>query len=137
MMRYLIALLCSFIVTTALDPAVADTNPKLRGVFSGLTYHYEPSDLMGMEIIVVPGPSGNMALIQYAEGAVHQPVLVPMNESAGEASFLIPPACPCGLPAGRYLAVVSLGALHVRGPVGSGEHTPIDTMLSRGKSFWQ
>lgn len=108
--------LCNLVIAFSPSSPLAEPNPKLRGVFSNLSYHQEAGDLLGIEIIVVPGRSGNFALVQHAEGSMHDPILVPLIEnSSGEVSFTIPKACPCGLSPGRYLAIVSLGALRTRG----------------------
>jgi len=106
-------------------------------VFSDLYFNAEAGDLLGVEIMIMPAPSGYIALLQHAEGALHQPVLIPVEVRGSQISFTIPENSPSALAPGLYSGALSLESLRVRGPLNSPKYAPQDFELKRGKSYWQ
>jgi hypothetical protein len=129
------AVCVTFILATI--SASAEEAPKVAGIFSSLGYNKEGGDLLGLELVIVPVRGGYTAFVEFAEGELHPPVIVPLTVKATEVTFAIPPDCTCGLPAGQYSGTVTSAGLALRGP-----HEPMSDrspqfVLVRGKSYWQ
>lgn len=68
--------------------AIAEVVP---GIYSGLTYHQESGDLLGMEVMLVPSREGWSAVVQVAQGASVTPVVVKAEVQGEKVRFLLPP----------------------------------------------
>lgn len=107
------------------------------GLFGRLQYNRESGDVGGLEVFVVYGRSGYVAVIQSAEGVPEDPVVVPvvMNRTRTALTFEWP------MRNGRTLKYQ--GSIRPDGLYGrfeNGEFSDRDDgyfLLRRGRSYWQ
>jgi hypothetical protein len=59
------------------------------GSFSSLRYLGETGDVVGMELLVMPNMSSSYVVLQCAEGAPSEPVLVPAKVSGTKIEFTV------------------------------------------------
>jgi hypothetical protein len=76
-------LLLSLVGLGAADPAPI----RITGIYSNLSFHEETGDLVGMELLVLPGPGEPphwRALFQLAEGGEPTALLVELRNASTE-----------------------------------------------------
>lgn len=81
-MKWAIILACLFLC----GAGRAQAEPRLTGTFSNMTMDAEGEDLVGMEILFVPGN----AFVQIAAGDLNTMVLVPVITNGNLISFDVP-----------------------------------------------
>lgn len=108
--------------------------PKLTGLFGRLEYHKESGDLGGLEVFVMRGLSGYVAVVQIAEGAPADPLVVPITLQYRILSFEV----RAGNETLRYRGTVRPDGLYGKFDNGafSGREDGL-FLLKRGRSYWQ
>jgi hypothetical protein len=129
MQKYLLNLL---IVVTLVVIGVASAEAKearVTGVFSDLHFVPEAGDVSGMEVFIIYTNEGYYALVQFAEGTLLVPVVVPVKVDKSSVRFTVP------LPTGAKRQF--LGVVTEEGLLGKFENAGGKFNLKRGKSYWQ
>jgi hypothetical protein len=121
-----LALLLPICVSAADADAAKDT---VTGIYSDLYYNQEGGDLLGMELLIVPGPSGYSAFVQIAEGGAPYTAIVPIHIAGDKVSFALPPGDEYG--GIKFEGTWNKTALTIKWPAGTQE------VLKRGRSYWQ
>lgn len=129
----LLSMLCFIACGPPLDAQVAAPQ-KLTGLFGRLEYHKESGDLGGLEVFVMRGLTGYVAVVQIAEGAPADPVIVPVTLQGAVLSFEI----PAGNETLRYRGTVRSDGLYGKfdNLAFSGREDGF-FLLRRGRSYWQ
>jgi len=107
---------------------------KPTGTFGRLQYHKESGDLSGLEVFVMHGLSGYVAVVQIAEGAPADPVVVPIKLEGPVVSFEL----KSGAETLRYRGTVRDDGLY--GKFHNGAFSGREDgffLLKRGRSYWQ
>jgi hypothetical protein len=102
------------------------------GIYSSFESSQESGDIVGMELHIVPDPTGYSAIVQASEGAPGYPVVVHVAVEGRSIRFEIPSPSKCGLAPGIYSGTVSADGLLLNGPGWESAR-----LLKRGKSYWQ
>ena len=102
----------------------------VTGVFSSFKLSERSGDIVGMELHIVPNPTGHSIIIQAAEGAPAYPESYSIAIQGNEITFSLPEIAKCGLPSGAYRAKITSSALELTGPYKS-------WVVPRNYSFWQ
>jgi hypothetical protein len=107
---------------------------KPTGTFGRLQYHKESGDLGGLEVFVVHGLSGYMAVVQIAEGAPADPIVIPIKLEGSVVSFEM----KSGPETLRYRGTVRADGLYGRFESGAfSDREDGFFLLRRGRSYWQ
>jgi hypothetical protein len=64
--------------------------PQLTGLYSNLEYNEEGGDLVGMEVYLVRGATGLVAVVQCAGGGPTDPMVVPVEAAGERIRFRLP-----------------------------------------------
>lgn len=115
-----------------------DAKQHVTGIYSDLYYNKEAGDLLGMELLVVPGPSTTApdytVFVQIAEGGAPYTAVVPFIVQGSHIEFTLPTGDPSysGM---HFVGVLTKSAvvLHLEKGNEKGE----EESLGRGKSCWQ
>lgn len=129
----LLALLCVVGCSNLLDAQKTATNPT--GLFGQLEYHKESGDVVGLEVFIVRGRSGYVAVLQLAEGVPEDPIVVPIKLEGAVLSFEVRFRKETTL---RYTGTVRRDGLY--GRFDNGAFSDRDDgffLLRRGRSYWQ
>lgn len=102
---------------------------EMAGIYSDLTYNNEGGDLLGMELMVVPAPTGYTVFVQIAEGDLQVASVVPLTVTDTRVSFTLPSGGAYG---GMHFEGQWRGSLMIIHLPSGKEET-----LRRGKSYWQ
>ena len=119
---------------TPVIEAQAALRNKPTGTFGRLRYGEESGDLSGIEIFIMMGLSGYVAVVQIAEGAPADPVVVPVTLEGAVVSFEM----QSGKETLRYKGTVRADGLYGRfdNAAFSGREDGF-FLLRRGQSYWQ
>lgn len=101
---------------------------RITGTFTNLSYNIESGDLLGTEILIVPGQGGFVAFVQLAEGGEPFSALVPPKVEGPRIEFTMPEH-------GSYAGLKFSGAVSTTELVGrwsSGQRE----VMKRGVSYW-
>jgi hypothetical protein len=129
----LLALLCAVGCGPVLD-AQLTTPSKPTGHFGRLEYHKESGDVVGLEVFIMRGRSGYVAVVQVAEGVPADPVVVPTKLDGATLSFEI----PSGKEILRYTGTVRPDGLYGRFDNDAfSDRADGFFLLRRGQSYWQ
>ena len=112
--------------------AVVPANPT--GHFGRLAYHKESGDVVGLEVFIMKGRSGYVAVVQIAEGVPEDPVVVPVTIANAVISFQL----GSGKERLRYLGAIQSDGLY--GKFDNGAFSERDDglfLLRRGLSYWE
>jgi hypothetical protein len=130
---WLFSLLC--VAETAIVLNAQSTKPaNPTGLFGRLEFHKESGDVTGLEVFVVKGRSGYVAVVQIAEGVPADPVVVPITLDGAILSFEV----LAGKTRLRYQGTVRADGLY--GKFDNGAFSERDDglfVLIRGRSYWQ
>ena len=74
-------------IAVVLSATAWAAEPRPTGIFSDLTYNSEGGDLLGAELLIVPGP---VAFVQLSEGDAPFTALVPVTISGAKIEFHVP-----------------------------------------------
>jgi hypothetical protein len=120
----------AFATDSQLEPSETGQEPQITGMYSNLEYIEEAGDLVGIEVYVVGGSEGYVAVVQCAGGGPGSPVVTPLVISGAEISFQLPEGQEdCGT---SFSGAVSKEGL--RGRFG-GEIE--ERWIPRRKGFWE
>lgn len=126
------------VLSIACQGGVLDAQSKMpntpTGVFGRLEYHKESGDLTGLEVFVVSGRSGYVAVVQIAEGAPSDPIVAPATVQGAVLSFEV----RAGNEVLRYRGTIRADGLYGKFDNGafSGREDGL-FLLRRGRSYWQ
>ena len=122
-----------FALLLAFSIQAQSATPKITGVFSSMRFGTE--DVTGVEVFITYSGKGYFAQVQCAEGAISQPIIIPVRVNGLFVEFDIPStleknnyACP----AGKFE-----GKLSFFGLKGHFEGTKWPGLLKRKSSYWQ
>lgn len=136
-MRKWISLLVLLSVLTT-GSSAQEAKHRVTGIYSDLYYNSEAGDLLGMELLVVPGPSTTapdyVAFVQIAEGGAPYTAVVPFVVAGSRIEFTLPSGDPA-YSGTHFVGVVTKSAVTLHQEKGS-EKGQAET-LKRGKSYWQ
>jgi len=108
--------------------------PTPTGLFGQLEYHKESGDVTGLEIFIMRGRSGFVAVIQTAEGVPEDPVVVPIKIDAASVSFEM----RSGTETLRYQGTLRRDGLYGRFDNDAfSDRADGLFLLRRGRSYWQ
>jgi hypothetical protein len=114
--------------------AQATVPNKPTGLFGRLEYHKESGDVLGLEIFIVKGRSGYVAVLQIAEGVPDDPIVVPIKLKGSELSFEV----QSGEVSLRYTGTVRPDGLYGRfDNAAFSDRKDGLFLLRRGRSYWQ
>jgi hypothetical protein len=114
------------------SPAVPH-KPPVSGIYSDLTYNVEGGDLLGMELLVLPGPGDTpnwRVLFQLADGGGPQSALVDLLPVADHYEFRI--SADGSVPEMRFSVRFTALEAVVRNLAGGA-----DEHLRLGRSYWE
>ncbi len=106
---------------------------RISGIYSNLKFSAESGDLIGMELLVLPGPGDARhwrVLFQLAEGGGPMSALVDLQPVADHFEFRVPPVD--GVPEMRFLVRFAPQEALIKNAAGGPEEH-----LVRGRSYWQ
>ncbi len=101
----------------------------ITGFFSSFRVSERSGDLVGMELHVVPDPTGYSIVIHASEGAPAYPETYHVRVEGDKVAFTIPENTKCGLPPGKYRAKIKAKVLELTGPYKR-------WVVPRKSSFW-
>lgn len=120
-------------IATLLASSEALPDTSITGFYSNMRVGTE--DVSGVEVFITYSDHGFFAYVQCAEGAISQPILVPVSKSLSVIEFVVPVpneknsyACPSG----KFKGVMSS-----KGLSGYFEGTDWPGFLMRKGSYWQ
>lgn len=127
-------LVATLLLLGPLGLVTADPNAlRISGVYSNLSRNAEGGDLLGMELLVLPGPGDTphwRALFQLAEGGGPKSALVELRPVADHYEFRVP--ADGGSPEMRFsVRFTAREAVLTNAAGGADEH------LRRGRSYWE
>jgi hypothetical protein len=126
-------LLC--VVACGADLNAQATGPnRPTGLFGRLEYHKESGDVVGLEVFVMKGRSGYVAVLQIAEGVPEDPVVVPVKIDGAVLTFEIRAENETL----RYRGTVRRDGLY--GKFDNAAFSDREDgffLLKRGRSYWQ
>ena len=102
---------------------------EITGMFSSFKVGVS-GDLIGIEIHIVPDPTGYSAIVQGSEGAPGFPEVLKITRKANKIMFTVPNNSGSGLAPGKWEGKVLNKELRLTGPY----HIYV---LPRKHSFWQ
>jgi hypothetical protein len=121
------------LLTLCQPSGAASPQIKITGIYSDLHYIEESGDLIGMELLVLPGggdPVHCDAFFQLAEGQGPTAVVVDLQAVADHFEFRVP--ANAGSPEMRFSVQFTAHEAVVKNTVaGTEEH------LRRGRSYWE
>jgi hypothetical protein len=120
------------IVLASSPLALAADALAVVGIYSSFRSSEQSGDIVGMELHIVPDPTGFSGIVQASEGGPGYPEVVPVAVEASTVRFAILPSSRCGLAPGEYTGSVTGDKLLLSGPDWESPR-----LLKRGKSFWQ
>ena len=103
---------------------------KITGLYSSFHQSQQSGDIVGMEIHIVPNPTGYSAIVQASEGAPGTPEVFSLKVSGKIIEFTVLKESKTGLQPGAYRAEVTNANLKITGPNKFYE-------IPRKESFWQ
>ena len=107
---------------------------KPTGLFGRLEFHKESGDVTGLEIFIMRGRSGYVAVVQIAEGVPNDPVVVPLKVDGTVLSF----ETRSGKETLRYRGTVRSDGLYGKFDNDAfSDRTDGSFLLRRGRSYWQ
>lgn len=130
MMKKIVLLVCMFLMACSGNQ---QTEISIAGIYSSLHLGEQSGDTSGIEIHVIPNPTGYTLLIQAAEGAPAYPELYPLQVVGNDFQFVIPQGAKCGLVADTYIGTITTDALSFHGT----HPGKVLFILPRGDSYWQ
>ena len=101
---------------TLINIANTFAETKVTGTFSSFRISERSGDIVGMELHIVPDPTGYSVVVQGSEGAPGFPESYIVTVQGNEITFNLPESANCGLPPGNYRAKIELQGLHLIGP---------------------
>ena len=123
----------------AVPVTAGDAAPKVTGIYSDLAYNAEAGDLLGMELVVVPGTSnygpGYMVFVQIAEGGAPYTAVVPLVVRGRQVEFTLPIGNDSYFSGMHFVGRLTTSALIVRAD--NGDSHGVEQTLRRGRSYWQ
>ena len=105
--------------------------PRLTGTYSDIRYNVQGGDVLGTEIKIVNTRKGFQGVIQFAEGAPEELVVVDIQIKNNTVSFVVPEPSPY---AGEFTGTISDGILRGEFRYKSGGSNKVE--LKKGKSYW-
>ncbi|MBE1160808.1 hypothetical protein [Dyella acidiphila] len=123
LLLFLLLPLCA----SALEPEPRQT--WFTGTYTDLCYNKDGSDLLGMELMIIPSSAGYSVVVQIAEGGAPYTTVVPITIQGKTASFTLPFGGPYG--GMRFEGKLSRTSLAIKWQSGEQE------TLKRGPSYWQ
>ena len=131
---------CAALCAALAVPVVAgDAAPKVTGIYGDLAYNREAGDLLGMELVVVPGTSAYtpqyMVFVQIAEGGAPYTALVPLAAHGRQVEFTLPIGEDAYFSGLHFTGRLTASALIVRAD--NGDNPDVEETLRRGRSYWQ
>src|SRR5688572_4846630 len=82
----LLSVFCTLWCSTVVE-AQATASPNPTGLFGQLEYHQSSGDVVGLEVFIVKGQKGYVAIVQVAEGVPMDPIVVPIKFEGPVLSF--------------------------------------------------
>jgi hypothetical protein len=126
--RYMpVVVLCVAMLLVAPRALASD---QVTGSFSNFRISERSGDFVGMELHVVPNPTGYSVVVHASEGAPAYPETYTIEVIEDGFTFLLADSAKCGLPPGKYRAKVVDNSLHLSGPYKSWD-------VPRRQSYWQ
>ena len=127
--------LCAFVLLLTFCQLGGAASPEIRitGIYSDLHYIKESGDLIGMELLVLPGggnPFHCPAFFQLAEGQGPTAVLVDLEAVADHFEFRVP--ANGGSPEMHFSVRFTAHEAVVKNTVGG-----LEEHLRRGRSYWE
>jgi hypothetical protein len=114
--------------------AQATAPGKPTGLFGRLAYSKESGDVAGLEVFIMKGRSGYVAVLQVAEGVPEDPVVVPVKLDGEVVTFEM----PSGKETLRYRGAVRPDGLYGRFDNDAfSDRADGFFLLRRGRSYWQ
>lgn len=129
----LLSLLLVIGCASVLDAQLGAPN-KATGLFGRLEYNKEAGDVAGLEVFIMKGRSGYVAVLQVAEGVPEDPVIVPIKLDGAVLSFEM----RSGKETLRYRGTVRPDGLYGRFDNDAfSDRADGFFLLKRGRSYWQ
>ena len=85
-----IGLITLVILTWQTPTATQTARVRITGMFTDMRYIAEAGDLVGTEVFIVAGARGYVGVVQFAEGAPVDPVVVPLTVKGTAVTFEAP-----------------------------------------------
>jgi hypothetical protein len=120
-----------FLFLGFLPLASAQRPPRITGTYSNMYYNREGGDVLGDEIKIVFTSAGYQGVLQFAEGAPGQLIVVDIKADGNKISFTIPSSSTY---AGEFHGSVVNRRLEGEFQFESGGSEKV--RLLRGKSYW-
>ncbi|CAN5478150.1 hypothetical protein BH10ACI4_BH10ACI4_17530 [soil metagenome] len=118
-----------FILTMLTLPTPAHALPSaLYGTYSSYRFIPESGDIIGIELVILPGSPHPNVVFQCAEGAPGETVFAAATVSGNTLDFVVPSENMCG---GRYHVSMAKGGIRLTGGTAKQQ-----TVLPRHKSYW-
>jgi hypothetical protein len=127
-MRISLLMTLTLIAWSTLANSQSHISPDIYGTFSSYTYIEESGDIVGIELVVLPGFKHPEVVFQCAEGAPGETVLSAANVADDKLTFDIPQDNMCR---GHYIATLTKSGLRL-----TGDHLDKPELLPRRKSYW-
>lgn len=104
---------------------------RITGTYTNMYYNSEGGDVIGDEIRIVNTRKGYQGVVQFAEGAPEELVIVDINVVGQNISFSIPDSSPY---AGQFSGAIENGTLKGEFHFKTGGADKVE--LKKGKSYW-
>jgi hypothetical protein len=104
---------------------------RVTGTYSNMNYNAEGGDVIGDEVRIVYTRNGYQGVVQFAEGAPKELVIVSVEVVGTRISFSVPDSSPY---AGKFTGMVENGVLKGEFHFKSGGADKVE--LKKGKSYW-
>lgn len=129
--RSFLRLSAALVLCTVAATASSATQTSIRGIYSSLRYNSEGGDLLGMELLILPGHGDSewTVVAQIAEGGAPCVSVASLRVTGENVEFTLPKEGQCG-------------EIHLRGKL-TGQDLEFKAgfeqieHLKRGKSYWQ
>lgn len=119
-----------FLLISLLALPLYSPGSEITGLFSSFRMSERSGDIVGMELHLVPDPTGHSIVVHASEGAPAYPETYHVKIDGNEITFSLPETAKCGLPPGDYRARITADALELAAPYNS-------WVVPRKHSFWQ
>jgi hypothetical protein len=128
--RSFLRLNAALVLCTMATNAGSAAQTSMSGIYSDLHYNSEGGDLLGMELLILPGEGAGWTVVaQIAEGGAPCVSVASLRVTGRNVEFVLPKGGQCG-------------EVHFRGKlIGQDIQLSHDSgsieYLKRGKSYWQ
>jgi hypothetical protein len=104
--------------------------PRITGIYSNLGYNQGGGDLLGMELMVIPGGGGGYTVfVQIAQGGAPETAITTLAVDGNKIAFEMPE--DGAYPGQRLAGTLTATGMRLKWSSGDVE------VLKRGKSYWQ